>query len=101
MTTTTLYAVSIEQRGADLYIELRCETCDEVRRFYLDDDQLGAVATIAAPLTSKALRDVAATQAGAIVPDLVRSIVWQLTHTTCHTEQARRDATREGTHDAN
>lgn len=106
--TATLYAFTIDHipqvrhgtGNVGIYlVELRCETCDEVHRFTLDDDRLDAVRAIAhastqrqrVPLASLVTRELTETAA-----DVVSAMVWQLTHATAHAEAERR-APREVT----
>ena len=106
MTTTTLYAMSLDHiarvgAAGVFLVELRCETCDDVHRFTLDDEQLDAIRVLAHVTTRRGKSDAVrvaelltreVTDAAA---DVVSAIVWQLTHTTAHAEAERREGTRD------
>lgn len=103
---TTLYAITLTpQPRTDrlcelLLIELRCEECDEVHRLALDGGGLDAVRALnfdvseTRPAHRRVLERAAAVHAASLVPEVVRALVWQLTHATSHNEQERRDASR-------
>lgn len=92
-----LYAVSVDERRGTLYIELRCERCDEVHRLLIWDDQLDAIREVARAHADPVMVNVSSLALGRaadIAPAIISALVWQLTHATAHTEERARELAR-------
>lgn len=95
--STTIYALTIEQpRTLDggVFVELRCEDCDDVHRLALDRDQLDNIRTLAiATMARRPLltHDILTREVVAAAADCIGALVWQLTHATAHAEKRRRE----------
>lgn len=94
------YIVLVQPSAFGVGSRLRCEACGEERELALMENQLEAIAAIAAAHNTKnAAARIAAVREhregiDGAASECIEIVCWFLTHTTGHDEQRRREMTR-------